>query len=133
MKTERLIGSPIVRAATVALAALALVGGLITRFAPADGHRWLLTATIACSVLALIGAIHCSQALYAAWMRLAKVMNQIVTTLLFGVVYLLVVPPFALVMRLLDPLRLRRNPDSVSLWRERQQQTASLETLRRMG
>jgi hypothetical protein len=64
-------------------------------------------------------------------MRFAQVLNKIMTTLLFGVVYLVLVPPFALVMHFLDPLRLRRA--SASYWLERREQSVDLESLRRMG
>src|SRR6516225_692967 len=120
MKIERIVGSPVVRAATIILAALALVWGLISTRTPSVGHRWVVTAAIVCPVLALIFAIHSSHGVFTVWMRFAKVLNLIVTTVLFGVVYLVVVPPFALVMRMLDPLRLRRLSDSESLWHERQ-------------
>ena len=53
---------------------------------------------------------------YRVWMRFGLLLNSIVTPVVLGIVFFLVITPFALVFRLLgkDPMRRRLEPEAVS-------------------
>jgi hypothetical protein len=54
--------------------------------------------------------------IYAGWMAFAHRLQVIVTTVLFGAIYLVVVPLFALVAVTGDTLRLRRSSRRETFW-----------------
>lgn len=54
-----------------------------------------------------------------AWMRLAAGMHVVASATLFGVVYLVVVPVFALISRLFDTAGWRPHGTPPSTWRVR--------------
>jgi predicted membrane metal-binding protein len=60
--------------------------------------------------------------LNAVWIRLGTLLHRIVTPVIMGVVFFLVVVPTALIMRALgkDPLRLKRDGDAETYWIKRQ-------------
>jgi hypothetical protein len=106
MTSSHIVGSPFVRAATIALAGLS--GLLFTRTPPPSGL--LLGVAAGAGVLALIGAIHSSRRVFAAWMRFAEALHTVVIAVLFSACYLLIVPLFAPIAWMRDPLLLRRRP-----------------------
>ncbi len=55
------------------------------------------------------------------WMKFGLVLGRIVSPVVIGILYYLVITPFGIVMRLAgkDPLRLRREPDAQSYWIKR--------------
>lgn len=118
----RFIGSRLVRFLTLVLAVacvLLFLSGL--RFA-----AWALAlATLLC-------AVHATRSGYAKWMKLAAAMQQVVTTILFGLVYLGVVPLFSIVARILDPLFLRKSRRE-SYWIPRRKIELDREYFRRMA
>ena len=71
-----------------------------------DLHRWpLVVGGILCSV-ALI-APRALSPFYAVWMRIALILGWLNSRIILGIIYLLVVTPMALVMKLLgkDPMQ----------------------------
>jgi Saxitoxin biosynthesis operon protein SxtJ len=56
------------------------------------------------------------------WTRFGELLHQLVSPVVMGVVFFLVVTPVALIMRTLgtDPLRLKRDADAETYWIERQ-------------
>ena len=55
------------------------------------------------------------------WTRFGLLLHRIVSPLVLGIMFFLVITPMGLVMRVLgkDPLRLRRDPDTPTYWIER--------------
>jgi hypothetical protein len=133
MSTEKLIGARVTRITTVALGILAVLGLTISWSGSGGGLSWVRTLAIVCAVLALLGGIHCTRAGYNLWMRFAKILSGVMTTIVFGLCYLLLVPLFVPIVWLLDPLRLRRGTESQSFWHHRQSAPVDEEMLRRMG
>ncbi len=133
MKIDRVIGSRGIRATTAGLLAAALAAWGLLLWAAEPARNWLTAAAIAGSILAALSLIHSFRTLYAAWMRLAHNLNKVMTTVLFGAVYFLIVPPFALVTYWRDPLGLQRSGAGGSFWKQRDDRPATLETLQRMG
>ena len=56
-----------------------------------------------------------------AWTRLGLLLHKIVSPVVLGIMFFLVITPMGIVMRLLgkDPLRLRIDPDASTYWIER--------------
>ena len=94
-----------------------LVGGILA----ALGAWWLYREKLpalrfgflaAGTLLVLVGALYprALGPLYRAWMALAEALSRVVTTIVLGIVYYLVVTPIGLVKRLRgwDPLERRR-------------------------
>lgn len=54
--------------------------------------------------------------MYAKWMAFAHALQVVVQTILFTLVYLAVVPLFALVSRIGDTMRLRPRPTARTFW-----------------
>jgi hypothetical protein len=54
--------------------------------------------------------------MYAKWMAFAHRLQVVVQTVLFTVIYLFIVPLFALVAILGDTMRLRRRPAARTFW-----------------
>lgn len=128
--SAKLVGSPGIRLATIVLVLVGLGGVALYRREPSSLVFW---PTIVVGLLALIALIHCFRRLYAQWMRFAAVLHKVALTVLFGACYLLVVPVFHLIVRLLDPLRLRRKPEADTFWVERRRPDVDPVSLRRMG
>jgi len=55
------------------------------------------------------------------WMKFGLLLGRIVSPVVIGILYYLVITPFGVAMRLAgkDPLRLKREPDARSYWIER--------------
>ncbi len=54
--------------------------------------------------------------MYAWWMAFAHGLQIVVQTILFSLIYLVVVPVFALVAIIGDTMRLRRRPAARTFW-----------------
>jgi hypothetical protein len=134
MTPDELIGSAGIRIATVVFSLLCVAGFVVSHYGVFAKTRGpVLTLAVVCGILAGVGAIHCFQGVFSLWMRLARILNTVVTTLLFGACYILVVPFFFLVIRLLDPLCLRKRPEPPTFWLERPHATVDITSLERMG
>jgi hypothetical protein len=121
MDFERLIGSPSVRIGSVLLAALCAASIGVHTF-----------VAVLAGVLAALGFILSFRPVYDAWMRLAPRIQTVVTTLLFGTCYLVIVPIFAVFVRMSDPLRLRPR-DGESSWIAERRDASDVRSYQRMG
>jgi hypothetical protein len=67
-----------------------------------------------------------------AWMRLAEVLNRIMSPIVLGVMYYVILTPFGLAMRLVgrDPMRRRPEPNATTYWIARQPPGPPPESLR---
>jgi hypothetical protein len=132
MNMEALIGNRRVRAAAVAFALLS--AGAIATDPAGAWPRWhgaLRLAAWAGGFLALLAAVHWSQGIHRRWMTAAGAINVVMTTLLFGACYLLIVPVFWAMIRL---RRLgRTTAGDESQWHERRQVDLDLRYFQRMG
>lgn len=133
MKTDRIVGSAGIRLATILTASLAVAMWLIVGLGLTQRASGVGVGALILTLLSVMGGVHTSATIYARWMRFAGILNQVMTTLLFGVVYFVVVPPFALVMWLVDPLALKSKSTVHSTWRERHRQSVDFRSLQRMG
>ena len=70
--------------------------------------------------------------LYRALTALGELMRAAMTTVLFGACYLVIVLPFVLVVKVLDPLRLRKH-DEETYWIELSERTIDPVSFERMG
>lgn len=81
---------------------------------------WLIAAAILSGLVAALGLIFSFKSIYTAWMRFAAVLQSLITTILFGACYLLIVPIFTIFTRITDPLGLRpTKPDDNTYWIKR--------------
>lgn len=93
----------------------ALFGFILPWIWRADPHQWpVIAGAILCS-LALI-APRSLAPFYQLWMRLALILGWINSRLILGIIFILVVTPMALVMRLLgkDPMQRQLNKDQTT-------------------
>ncbi len=130
MNADRLVGSKIVRGVT-AVAALAAASGFALAWS--GRARGALTGAVICAVVTFLGGIYCARRGFALWMRFAKIVNRVMTTLVFGLCYLVLVPMFVPFVWIVDPLRLRRGSNCDSFWHERHRPPVNIDMLRRMG
>jgi H+/Cl- antiporter ClcA len=128
-----LVGSLYTRVTAVALGLLAGLGLLLVVSGFDEGRHWIRVSAIVCGLLAGLAGIYCSRVVFGWWMRFAKVLNAIATTIVFGLCYLVLVPFFVPFIWALDPLRLRRGSSPASFWHERPKTPVNADTLRRMG
>ncbi|MFK8184078.1 MAG: SxtJ family membrane protein [Phormidesmis sp.] len=94
----------------------AVLFGLVLPFVWGAGiHRWPIVAGgILCSV-ALV-APRSLAPFYAVWMRIALVLGWLNSRIILGIIFLLVLTPMALIMRLLgkDPMQRKLERDKAS-------------------
>lgn len=126
------VGAPRAKLAAVGFAGLCAAAILARPHLPAWGGA-LSAAALAAGLLAWLGLLHSSRALYARWLRVAEGIQTLVVTALFGAVYLFVVPLFTALRLPFDPLRLRRRSREESFWIRRARRPVDLESLQRMG
>jgi Saxitoxin biosynthesis operon protein SxtJ len=83
-------------------------------------HTWSLVAAGMFGVVALIMPAVLAP-LNRLWTRFGLLLHKIVSPLVLGIMFFLVITPMGLVMRVLgkDPLRLRRDPGAPTYWIER--------------
>lgn len=127
MSVNRLVGSLVVRVATAALAVLCVSLATIAN----GGPRLVFYGAIASGVLTWLGLVHSFAGLFKRWMRFAEALHTVVVTVLFTVVYVLVVPLFGVFVWIRDPLRLRRRAGETS-WVSRNSNVDAI-SLERMG
>jgi Saxitoxin biosynthesis operon protein SxtJ len=86
----------------------------------AGGPLWALIASAAFLLVALVAPALLGP-LNRLWTRFGLVVHKIVSPIVLGIMFFLVVTPTGLIMRALgkDPLRLKRDPQSASYWIER--------------
>jgi drug/metabolite transporter (DMT)-like permease len=121
MEFDSLVASLRVRIATIMLALTCAV--FIGRLP--------LLAVIA-GILAVLGGLLSFHASYVLWMRFAARLQTVVTTILFGACYLLLIPVFAVFVRMGDPLRLRMSADD-STWVPIERDADDVQSYQRMG
>jgi uncharacterized membrane protein len=83
---------------------------------------YLTAALIAAGVLALISVLvpMVLRPLNIAWMKLAMVLNMVMSPVIMGVLFLVAIVPAGLIMQMrYDPLRKKRRADATSYWIER--------------
>ncbi len=102
----------------VVFAVLAVWRGVTSGFVP-----WTVFWAI-CSALVLAATVFAPNALTPfnrAWMRLALFLNRIVSPVVLGVMYAVLIVPVGLGMRLMgrDALHLKKDQNAASYWRER--------------
>lgn len=130
---NQLVASRAVRLLTLVLGVACVLVILWMRSLPDSGLRsGLRYGAWALALGTVLCAIHATRAGYAAWMKFAAVMQQVVTTILFGLVYIVIVPLFSIVARILDPLFLRKGRRE-SYWIQRRKVELDREYFRRMG
>jgi len=69
------------------------------------------------------------------WSFIGKTIGRITTPILLTIVFVVIVTPLGLLLRLFgsDPLRLKRDPKAPSYWIERKQRTFSPEDFERLS
>ena len=134
MDPSRIVGSAGIRVATLAVLLLSATGVLLRdHIVVAGAGDALFFSVIGGGFLALIGLIHSFRAVYSRWLRLAKLLQTLVITILFGACYLLIVPLFFVILRASDPLRLRTRSEPESFWLPRRGARTDEKSLARMG
>ena len=121
------------------LAGLAVIGGLLWYLGRPDVEEAGLSgAQIAAVVLWIVGALVAVLAVpptglaryvYVGWMTAAMAVGMVVTPVLFTVLFIVVLPVFSLI-RLKDPLRLRRG-ERDTYWQDASPHEATLERVAR--
>ena len=101
-------------------AAVFAIIGLLPLLRADKVHLWSL-ATAAIFLAAALMAPRALAPLNRVWFRLGILLGKVVTPLVMGVLYFVVVTPVGFLMRLFgkDPLRLEREPAAKSYWIER--------------
>ena len=134
MDVDQLIGSTGIRAATLAVLLLAVTVVVFREQTTLSGTRDVLFfLAIGGGVLTFIGLIHSFRSLYSRWLILAEHVQKLVVTLLFGSCYLLIVPWFFLIGRVISLLRLRSRSEPESFWISRRRADCDARSLARMG
>ena len=100
-----------------------LFGGTVRWWSLAIAAAFLAGAVIRPGVLAPLNRL---------WTRFGLLLNRIVSPLVMGLLFFLVITPFALVMRITgkDLLRLKRDPEARSYWIPREPPGPSPETIK---
>ncbi len=83
-------------------------------------------------MLAVVAFVHTGQSVYARWMRVAERIQSTVVTVLFSVVYLVVVPPLWVFAWTRDSLGLR-NSQASTYWIPRSDEKRTLKFFQRLG
>ncbi len=98
-----------------------VVGGVLLLIGGAIGWRHGWTLTTAAQILLGLGGLlvvlgtvvpHALRGVYRGWMALALVLGYVMTRVLLSVVFLAVVTPIGLLMRLFGHDPMRRTPDA---------------------
>jgi hypothetical protein len=134
MRHPRFVGSDWVRIAGILLLLLAAAAlGIYTQAGSSARASWLLRAGIVLAVGALLAGIHSHGGVYHRWMRAAETLGHVITLVVFGALYVFIVPVFAAVLKILDPLRLRSRPGQSTFWITKSKEPVDWESLQRMG
>ena len=132
MRAPRFVGSQTIRWGTVCSLLLGLAVWMTPAGAIAISSRMQWIIVLACCGLAFLGTIHGSRQLFELWSRWTKRMQEVLTVVFFGAIYLVVVPPFAALAKLLDPLGMYSTKRS-SNWIVRSNDQSSSDSLDRLG
>jgi hypothetical protein len=116
MNTSRVVGS--VTARLLAIASAVIFGWVFVGTEP--GSLLRSGALIASGLLTVLGFVHAFTPIYRAWMRLAERLHAVMVVDIFGLCYLLAVPPFFAFVRVRNALRTRKRAARGSSWVERQ-------------
>ena len=105
----------------IILVFFALVGGIVWWTAMAPRAAGAIVAFGAVLSVAYYAVAPLRLPMYLGWMHLVFPIGWVMSHLLFGVIYFLILTPIGLTMRLIghDPLQRRRPSSSVSCWTER--------------
>ena len=105
----------------IILVFFALVGGIVWWTAMAPRAASAIVAFGAVLSVAYYAVAPLRLPMYLGWMHLVFPIGWVMSHLLFGVIYFLILTPIGLTMRLIghDPLQRRRRSSSVSCWTER--------------
>ena len=135
MNPDQLVASRGVRIATAALAILSVATiALAQRGESSNSGSLVLVVGIGLTAATILGLILSIRPVYTIWMKFARILNTIATTLLFGAVYLLAVPWIVVFVRISDPLKLRRRAARAeTYWISRRREDDSPESFQRMG
>jgi hypothetical protein len=134
MTIDNLVGSTLVRGITAVLTVVsAAVVTLYLRDGFAGAPRLGFALSVAGGVLTFMAFVHTTRGIYARWLAFAAKLHSVVITILFGAVYLIVVPIFALVTWPLDILRLRNRPGLGTYWIDKRPVADVASELQRMG
>jgi hypothetical protein len=134
LNPDRLVASTGVRIAGAVLAAACMLSVRSLRGLPPSAARSAVTALAWLTGLcAFLCAVHASRRGFELWTAFAARLHTTMTTAVFGACYLLLVPAFALIVRFLDPLRLRASSDLRSYWIPKRRVEIDREYLRRLG
>jgi predicted membrane metal-binding protein len=98
----------------------------------ARGARWWSLAIAAAFLAVALIRPEVLAPLNRLWTKFGLLLNRIVSPLVMGLLFFLVITPFALVMRLTgkDLLRLKRDPEAESYWIPREPPGPSPETIK---
>jgi hypothetical protein len=101
-------------------------------------HPWLAIGALVAVVL-LVPLSFLAPAIVRpladGWAFIGKTIGRITTPILLTIVFIVVVTPLGLLLRLFgsDPLRLKRDPKASTYWIERKQKTFSPEDFERLS
>ncbi len=99
----------------------ALLGGYFTILSPAAAGPWLVGISGAFLVVSLIRPATL-RPLNVLWFRFGLLLHKVVSPIVMGLMFFLVITPFAIVMKLArrDHLRLKFNAEQESYWVKRE-------------
>jgi len=99
----------------------ALLGGYFTAVSPLAAGPWLLVISGAFLVLAIIRPVTL-RPLNILWFKFGLLLHKIVSPIVMGLMFFLVITPFAIVMKLArrDHLRLKFDAEQESYWVKRE-------------
>ena len=108
------------RSLGLVFAAVFLLVGFGPLLTGGDVRIWSIAVALAFGLVALIIPATLGP-LNRLWTRFGLLLHKIVSPIVLGIMFFLVITPMGFVMRMLgkDPLRLRRDPKTGSYWIER--------------
>ena len=111
------------RAFGLVMAAAIVVVTLVHWLIRGDLATWPFYVSGAFFVLSLV-APAALKPVFVVWMKFAEVLNWIMTRLLLGIVFYLMITPTRVLMRIFsdDPLKRRFEPDAETYWEEPDEQ-----------
>ena len=134
MHSNQWVGASSVRVATLALFFLLGIEMLFSDYGPFRLIGRVPILNLVCTgLLAWIGAVYSFSVTHDLWLKFSHRVGDGVTTLLFAVLYLAVIPPFFLLVWAYDPLRLRHRTTGRSFWIARRPAPSDIRSFRRMG
>ena len=127
---KKIVGSWTIRGIAVTLGLISLVSCGIVVLGTIPGWNGVLKLTAGANGLASLAAsVHWSPAVHRGWTGVAEVIHSIVTTAIFAVCYLLVVPFFFLIIRAQEFFQ----PKKDSFWKKRKASEFDRDYFERMG